>query len=584
MSKTTLQLRRGSTADNSTFTGAQGEVIVNTSTNTLVVHDGTTVGGWPQAPLVSPTFTGTPSAPTATSGTNTTQIATTAFVQTAVAGVSLSGLNTSTITEGSNLYFTPARARTSVSATGSINYNNTTGVFSYTQPTNVSAFTNDAGYITSANILGSLSVASTPSGALTYNSSTGVFTFNAPVISVNGLSGAVTLTADNIAAGTTNKYVTTATVQSALAGGGVSNSMLAHSTITVNGVTLTLGDGADSITAAAGTLTGTTLASNVVTSSLTSVGTLTSLQVSVGTGSLSNAGAITVGTQNFNDVNILASFVDTANNYNHITVQNLSNGSAASSNFIAYNNAGTSTTNYALMGINSTGYNSNAFGLGALNAAGAGILVTGSTDLAVGTYGTNSIHFQVSATTNASDNLTIQGAAGATQGYVGVNNSSPAYRLDVTGDINFTGALRTSGSAGTAGYVLQSNGPSSAPSWVNFSSTGAYTVDSWNTKINGATTTFTPTSNGITLPISNPVQVLVYKNGVYQQGWLNNSRAVWNTITRYGDYTVNSSGQVVFYSTPQIGDNISAVVLGGGATTPVYTTYPFNALDIATGT
>lgn len=38
-----------------------------------------------RAPLASPTFTGTPAAPTAAAGTNTTQIATTAFVQTAVA-------------------------------------------------------------------------------------------------------------------------------------------------------------------------------------------------------------------------------------------------------------------------------------------------------------------------------------------------------------------------------------------------------------------------------------------------------------------------------------------------------------------
>lgn len=37
------------------------------------------------APLASPTFTGTPAAPTATGGTNTTQIATTAFVQSALA-------------------------------------------------------------------------------------------------------------------------------------------------------------------------------------------------------------------------------------------------------------------------------------------------------------------------------------------------------------------------------------------------------------------------------------------------------------------------------------------------------------------
>jgi hypothetical protein len=37
-----------------------------------------------KAPLASPTFTGTPAAPTATAGTNTTQVATTAFVTTAV--------------------------------------------------------------------------------------------------------------------------------------------------------------------------------------------------------------------------------------------------------------------------------------------------------------------------------------------------------------------------------------------------------------------------------------------------------------------------------------------------------------------
>ncbi len=41
-----------------------------------------------KAPLASPAFTGTPTAPTAASGTNTTQIATTAFVQDAVGSVS----------------------------------------------------------------------------------------------------------------------------------------------------------------------------------------------------------------------------------------------------------------------------------------------------------------------------------------------------------------------------------------------------------------------------------------------------------------------------------------------------------------
>ena len=40
-----------------------------------------------KAPLASPTFTGTPNAPTAAAGTNTAQIATTAFVQTAISSV-----------------------------------------------------------------------------------------------------------------------------------------------------------------------------------------------------------------------------------------------------------------------------------------------------------------------------------------------------------------------------------------------------------------------------------------------------------------------------------------------------------------
>lgn len=577
MAKTTLQLRRGTTSDNSTFTGAAGEVIVNTTTNSLVVHDGTTVGGWAQAPLASPVFTGVPRAPTAPGGTNSTQLATTAFVQSALAGVSISGLTTSTITEGTNHYFTQTRARQAVSATGSISYDQNLGVFSYTQPTNVSAFVNDAGYLTTANITGALSVVSDPSNALVYDNTSGVFTFTAPVTSVNGLSGTVTLNADNIDGGTTNKYATRANVQTALASGGVTNTMLANNSLTINGTSVALGASA-TVAAAAGTLSGTTLASNVVASSLTSVGVLNQLAISVGTGSLSNQGALTVGTQSFNDIDILASFVSTNNNYNQVTVQNLSSGNLASTNFVAYNNQGTSTSNYLAMGINSSGYTGGGvFGTGSLNAASSSFLISATTDLAIGTFSTNAIRFVTN--TSTTDQMTIHG----TSGFIGVNNMSPAYRLDVNGDINFTGALRTSGSAGSAGYVLQSNGPSAAPTWVNFSSTGSYQLDSWSRQINGGTTVFSPTTNGTPLSISNPVQVLIHKNGQYQQGWLNNSRTVWNTITRYGDYTV-SSGQVVFTSPPQIGDNIVAIVMGGGATTPVYTTYPFNALDIVTGT
>ena len=38
----TVQFRRGTTAEHSTFTGEKGELTFDTTTNRLVVHDGTT--------------------------------------------------------------------------------------------------------------------------------------------------------------------------------------------------------------------------------------------------------------------------------------------------------------------------------------------------------------------------------------------------------------------------------------------------------------------------------------------------------------------------------------------------------------
>jgi hypothetical protein len=46
---TALKLRRGTTVQHSTFTGAEGEVTVDTTKDTVVVHDGSTAGGFPLA-------------------------------------------------------------------------------------------------------------------------------------------------------------------------------------------------------------------------------------------------------------------------------------------------------------------------------------------------------------------------------------------------------------------------------------------------------------------------------------------------------------------------------------------------------
>ena len=46
---TELKLRRGTTSQHSSFTGAEAEATVDTTKETVVVHDGSTVGGFPLA-------------------------------------------------------------------------------------------------------------------------------------------------------------------------------------------------------------------------------------------------------------------------------------------------------------------------------------------------------------------------------------------------------------------------------------------------------------------------------------------------------------------------------------------------------
>ncbi len=64
-------------------------------------------------------------------------------------------------------------------------------------------------------------------------------------------------------------------------------------------------------------------------------------------------------------------------------------------------------------------------------------------------------------------------------GNVGIGTTSPTERLDVSGNVQFSGALMPGGSAGSAGQVLVSQGPGSAPVWTNSMSLGSGIVNNW---------------------------------------------------------------------------------------------------------
>lgn len=196
-----------------------------------------------KAPLASPAFTGAPTAPTATAGSNTTQIATTEFVRTATAnlvaqtitnGVTTSApsqdavfdalalkspINSPTFTgfpaaptasPGDNTTKLATTAFVAAAQAVAEDRANHTG----TQPSStISDFNSAARAQVEAELVAGANVAITPSGSgasrqLTIAASSGA------VDSVNGQTGTVVLDTDDISEGATNKYFTEGRVRS----------------------------------------------------------------------------------------------------------------------------------------------------------------------------------------------------------------------------------------------------------------------------------------------------------------------------------------------------------------------------------
>jgi hypothetical protein len=199
---TILQLRRGTTVQHSTFTGAVGEVTVDTTKDTVVVHDGTTAGGKP--------------------------LATEAYVTSAIQTKD----NSDEITEGStNLYFTTTRARDAFSASTGISI--TSGAISSTITQYTDALARGAVSVTDSG----------GDGSLAYNSSTGVITYTGPSATdvrahISAGTG-VTITSGQIAIGQAVGTGSNVTFNDLTVSG---NLTVSGTTTTVNTETINLAD------------------------------------------------------------------------------------------------------------------------------------------------------------------------------------------------------------------------------------------------------------------------------------------------------------------------------------------------------
>lgn len=134
----------------------------------------------------------------------------------------------------------------------------------------------------------------------------------------------------------------------------------------------------------------------------------------------------------------------TINNYFQASLQNLSNGTAASTDFICTADTGTDTTNYIDVGINSSGFSST----GPFATPLDGYLYTQSSNLVIGTVASKDVIFA----TNNTEVARFPAAGGMTVGGVAVVTASSTNTLtNKTYDTAGTGnSFKINGTAITA--------------------------------------------------------------------------------------------------------------------------------------
>ncbi len=162
-------------------------------------------------------------------------------------------------------------------------------------------------------------------------------------------------------------------------------------------------------------------------------------------------------------------------NYFQLNIQNQSAGVAASSDIVATSNNGTETTNFVDMGINGSGNSSNIFG----NANDAYLYNQGENFFIGNSTSGKSLILMTGGTDSATnERMRISGT-----GNVGIANPAPSEKLDVTGNVKFSGALMPNNIPGTAGSFLTSNGAGASPTWtsgISGTNTGDVTIGTAN--------------------------------------------------------------------------------------------------------
>ncbi len=199
---------------------------------------------------------------------------------------------------------------------------------------------------------------------------------------------------------------------------------------------------------------------------LTTFGTVSSSLIRTGNITMNDATAhnmvvdesLRVGVGSFPIIgNSVAQFGGTTDTYLQVNIQNHSNGTDASSDFVATNDIGDDSNYYVDLGINSSGYNNLDFSIGGPNDA---YLVGNSNNLTIGTASASTaVIFHAGGTTAADEVMRI-----TSDHYVGIGTTSPSTTFHVVGDSRIDGTLTVTTASATQLFWADATGTNL---WVN---------------------------------------------------------------------------------------------------------------------
>ena len=279
----------------------------------------------------------------------------------------------------------------------------------------------------------------------------------------NGTFGNLSSSGTVSGTGFTNYFASPPAIGSTTPGTGSFTTLMASSTVSGAGFTNYL---------AAPPAIGGTTPNTVNGTYISAIGPITATR---------STGAFSFGTLGYSDTQVFSSYTSSVNNYNQMVLQNTNSGNTASTNFNVSNDQATAGTYYGEFGMNSSTFS----GTGAFSTPGMVYLASASTDLAIGTYGANAIHFVVNsgatdaATISSAGLFTIPSLATGLTGYLYGNGAGA-----VTSSSTIPGTAISGNISGSAGSVANSltinSGGAGATSPATFNGSSAVTI-SYNT-------------------------------------------------------------------------------------------------------